>query len=70
MRALVTGGTKGVGFEIVKSMIQNNIPTLFTGRNLVEIKEAETKQNQIQPNFAIMHHFLVNLEFLDFLEPL
>lgn len=52
MRALVTGGTKGVGFEIVKSMIRNNIPTLFTGRNLMEIEEAEIKQNQIQPNFA------------------
>lgn len=52
MRALVTGGTKGVGFEIVKSMVQNNIPTLFTGRDSLEIREAEIKQNEIQPNFA------------------
>ena len=39
--ALITGGTRGVGYEIVERMIQLNIPTLFTGRNEKEIKEIE-----------------------------
>lgn len=41
--ALITGGTRGVGYEIVERMIQLNIPTLFTGRNEKEIKEIEKR---------------------------
>ena len=41
MNALVTGGTKGIGKEIVRNLLRNNIPTIFTGRNLDEIQNAE-----------------------------
>jgi len=41
--ALVTGGTRGVGYEIVEKMMELNIPTLFTGRNKNEIKEIESR---------------------------
>jgi citronellol/citronellal dehydrogenase len=35
--ALVTGGTRGAGYEIVEKLLQLNIPTLFTGRNIKEL---------------------------------
>jgi len=41
MSAIVTGGTKGVGLEIVKKFTKLNIPTLFTGRNISELEYIE-----------------------------
>ena len=42
-RALITGGTRGVGFTLVQSMVRNNIPTIFTGRNQEDINAAMDK---------------------------
>ena len=44
-RALVTGGTRGVGFAIVQSMIKSSIPTIFTGRNQKDINNVIEKLN-------------------------
>lgn len=41
MNAIVTGGTRGVGFELVKYFTKNNIPTIFTGRNKNELNHVE-----------------------------
>ena len=35
MLALVTGGTKGVGREIVSMLVEKQIPTIYTGRYVV-----------------------------------
>ena len=40
--ALVTGGTRGIGKEIVKKFIKNDIFTIFTGR---------TKDTILKTNF-------------------
>lgn len=37
MKAVITGGTKGVGLELVKFMKEKNIPTIFTGRHIEEV---------------------------------
>ena len=36
MLALVTGGTKGVGREIVSMLVEKKIPTIYTGRNIMD----------------------------------
>ena len=36
MLALVTGGTKGVGREIVSMLVEKKIPTIYTGRNIID----------------------------------
>ena len=43
MKALVTGGTRGAGLEMVKRFSQLEIPTIFTGRNESEIKKVESE---------------------------
>ena len=41
--AFITGGTRGVGYEILKKFTENNIFTIFTGRNIDEVKKIENK---------------------------
>lgn len=41
MHALVTGGTRGIGYEFVKKLVQLQIPTVFTGRNEKDIQVIE-----------------------------
>ena len=43
--ALVTGGTRGVGKELVKMFLNRNINVVMTGRNLENVKEIESKIN-------------------------
>ena len=39
--AFITGGTRGVGYEIVKKMIERDIFTIFTGRNIKTVRRME-----------------------------
>ena len=41
MKAVITGGTKGVGLECVKMLSSLQIPILFTGRDNVDIQQVE-----------------------------
>lgn len=43
MLALVTGGTKGVGSEIVSMLTKNKIPTIYTGRTLQNVQSSDYK---------------------------
>jgi len=40
MLALVTGGTKGVGREIVSMLVKKKIPTIYTGRKIIKGNES------------------------------
>lgn len=52
MKALVTGGTRGAGLEMVKRFSQLDIPTIFTGRKDSEIKKIESEIPQTK-GFAL-----------------
>lgn len=39
--ALVTGGTKGIGYSILESFVNLGIPTIFTGRDKHEVKKIQ-----------------------------
>jgi NAD(P)-dependent dehydrogenase (short-subunit alcohol dehydrogenase family) len=42
-KAVVTGGTHGMGFAIVKALLDGGAEVLFTGRNEKKIEEARTE---------------------------
>ncbi|HZW63972.1 MAG TPA: SDR family oxidoreductase [Flavobacteriaceae bacterium] len=43
--ALITGGTKGIGFGIAKALLSQNINVAITGRTLAGAKEAASQLN-------------------------
>ena len=51
--AFITGGSKGIGLGIAEELIKNNIKVAITGRNAVNIKEAELHLNTIVPDSAL-----------------
>jgi len=44
--ALITGGTKGIGYGIAEALIQEGINVAITGRTLATAKEAANKLNE------------------------
>jgi short-subunit dehydrogenase len=44
-RALVTGGTRGIGFEISNMLLKNNYEVVFTGRTQETVNKALEKYN-------------------------
>lgn len=44
-RALVTGGTRGIGFDICKMLLCNNYEVVFTGRTQKNVDDALQKYN-------------------------
>lgn len=51
--AFITGGSKGIGLGIAEELIKNNIKVAITGRDAVNIKEAELHLNTIVPDSAL-----------------
>ena len=43
--ALVTGSTRGLGFEIIKLLNKKNCHTILTGRSEITIQKALTELN-------------------------
>ena len=48
--ALITGGTKGIGYGIAVSLLQNGINVAITGRNEKTAKEAAERLNTSENN--------------------
>jgi len=40
--AYITGGTKGIGFGIAKSLLQNGVKVAISGRNIEDVEKAKT----------------------------
>lgn len=51
--ALITGGTKGIGFASAELLIKNGWNVCITGRKAQQVKEAEAKLNAIKKNSAL-----------------
>lgn len=51
--ALITGGTKGIGFGTAELLIRNGWCVVITGRNVSLLEEATTKLNSIQRESAL-----------------
>ena len=45
--ALITGGTKGIGYGIAESMLKENMKVAITGRTAAGVKEAEQELNKL-----------------------
>jgi len=61
--AFITGGTRGVGFEIVKKFVDRDIFTIFTGRNIETIKKI--KDSFPKKNVMGMELDLTDLESVE-----
>ncbi len=42
-KALVTGGSRGIGFAIARMLVQNGYKVVITGRKLETLEEARKK---------------------------
>ena len=51
--ALITGGSKGIGFGVAEVLIKEGIKVAITSRNKESAEEAAAKLNEIKPGFAI-----------------
>ena len=50
--ALITGGTKGIGFGIARSLLNEGIYVAITGRNEATLKEAVSQLNSTSGSSA------------------
>jgi NAD(P)-dependent dehydrogenase (short-subunit alcohol dehydrogenase family) len=51
--ALITGGTKGIGFGIASALVKKNVKVAITGRSLKAAEEAASRLNQLGGAAAI-----------------
>lgn len=51
--ALITGGTKGIGYGIAEMLLKKGVSVCITGRNTETVKEAAEKLNQVGDATAI-----------------
>ena len=51
--ALITGGSKGIGYGIAECLLKQGMKVVITGRDEATIKEAADQLNQIQPGNAL-----------------
>ena len=51
--ALITGGTKGIGYGIAEALINDGIRVAITSRSSVAAELAATQLNAIRPGFAL-----------------
>ncbi len=51
--ALITGGSKGIGYGIAEVLIKNGWNVAITGRSANQLEEASAKLNAIRPDGAI-----------------
>lgn len=51
--ALITGGSKGIGYGVAEALIRQGIRVALTSRSLAGAEEAAAKLNAIQPGYAL-----------------
>jgi 3-oxoacyl-[acyl-carrier protein] reductase len=51
--ALITGGSKGIGFAVAEKLINDGIKVAITARSKVEVDTAAEILNKIKPGFAL-----------------
>lgn len=51
--ALITGGTKGIGYGVAEILIKEGYKVAITGRNEATVHEATTQLNHIKAGFAL-----------------
>lgn len=51
--ALVTGGSKGIGYSVAQSLIEQGCNVGITGRNAQALQEAATRLNAVRPGSAL-----------------
>ena len=51
--ALITGGTKGIGYGIAEVLIKEGIKVAITGRSQEAVTQATAALNQLRPDFAL-----------------
>lgn len=51
--ALITGGTKGIGYGVAETLIKEGIKVAITGRNEETVNKAMTQLNQIKEGYAL-----------------
>ncbi len=51
--AIITGGTKGIGFGVAEAMIKNGIRVAITGREQKTVDKAVAKLNLLKTDFAM-----------------
>jgi NAD(P)-dependent dehydrogenase (short-subunit alcohol dehydrogenase family) len=51
--ALVTGGTKGIGYGVAEMLIKEGIKVAVTGRNEETVNDAAAQLNQIREGYAL-----------------
>lgn len=51
--ALVTGGSKGIGYGVAEALINSGVKVAITSRSQEAAEEAAAKLNQIKPGYAI-----------------
>ena len=52
--AIVTGGTRGIGFAVVKKFLDNGATVVFFGTREETVQAALTKLNHENPNYQVM----------------
>ena len=51
--ALVTGGSKGIGYGVAEALIKAGVKVAITSRSQAAADEAAAALNQIKPDFAL-----------------
>ena len=51
--ALITGGSKGIGYGVAASLIKDGIRVAITSRTLANANEAASELNKIKEGYAI-----------------
>ncbi|MES2518881.1 MAG: SDR family NAD(P)-dependent oxidoreductase, partial [Bacteroidota bacterium] len=51
--ALITGGSKGIGYGVAEALIKDGIKVAITSRTQVSADEAATELNKIKAGYAI-----------------